>query len=149
MLALCLVALAVPVRAQEPNPHSQVASLYRQGLAAVKRGDLLHARTAFEQVVKLAPTSPEGHNSLGWVMFSQGQTEEAISQVRVALRLKPNFPAAHINLANALARNGNLSEAETEAREAVRLVPGDSETHRTLGRVASFRGDLNTANREL
>ena len=108
-------------------------ALYRQGLDAVNRGDLASARTTFEQVIKLAPGSPEGHNSLGWVLFSQGHTEEAALQIRIALRLKPNFPAAHINLANALTRSGKLAEAEAEARAAVRLAPGDSEAHRTLG----------------
>jgi Tfp pilus assembly protein PilF len=115
----------------------------------VKRGDLAPARTAFEQVVKLAPASAEGHNSLGWVMFSQGQTAEAVLQIRQALRLKPNLTAAHINLANALAQSGSLADAESEARTAVRLAPQDSEAHRTLGRIASFRGDLNTATAEL
>jgi len=115
----------------------------------VKRGDLVRARAVFEQVVKLAPGSPEGHNSLGWVLFSQGQTADAISQIRIALRLKPNFPPAHVNLANALAHDGNLVEAESEAREAIRLAPGDSEAHRTLGRVSSFRGDLNASITEL
>ena len=148
-LLVCLAMLAFSVAAQPQNPHSQVDSLYRQGLEAVKRGDLVHARTAFEQVVKLAPASPEGHNSLGWVLFSQGQTGEAISQIRIALRLKPNFLPARINLANALAQSGNLVEAESEAREAVRLAPGDSEGHRTLGRVISFRGDMKGARSEL
>ena len=149
VVAFCVGTATVPVLAQQQNPRSQVDTLYRQGLDAVKRGDLAPARTAFEQVVKLAPASAEGHNSLGWVMFSQGQTAEAILQIRQALRLKPNLTAAHINLANALAQSGNLADAESEARAAVRLAPQDSEAHRTLGRIASFRGDLNTATSEL
>jgi len=132
-IVACLVTLAVPDLAQAQNAPTHtapthtapthVASLYRQGITAVQGGDLAGARTAFEQVVKLAPGSPEGHNSLGWVLFSQGHLAEAISQFRTALRLKPNFLQAHINLANALAQSGNLPEADSGAREAVRLAP--------------------------
>ena len=94
VLAACLVALAFPAFTQQPKSRPQIDSLYRQGLAAVKRGDLANARTFFQQVVKLAPGNPEGHNSLGWVLFSQGQTADAISQLQIALRLKPDFPAS-------------------------------------------------------
>src|ERR1700687_1781574 len=123
ILALCLALSPLPGFARQQNGHPPVEPLYRKGLAAVKRGDLVQARTVFEQVVKLAPGSPEGHNSLGWGLFAQGQTAEAISQIRIALRLKPNFPAAYVNLANVLAHNGDLAEAESGAREALRLAP--------------------------
>src|SRR4029077_8243991 len=132
LLVFTFAQLAFP---QQKTP-SQVDSLYRQGLAAVKRGDLAHARGFFEEMIKLAPGSPEAHNSLGWVFFSQGHTPEAISQLRIALKLKPNFLQAHVNLANALAQNGNLPQADSEARELVRLAPQNAEAHRTLGRVA-------------
>ena len=72
-------------------------------------------------MLKLAPGSGEGHNLLGWVLFSQGQTADAISQFKTALRLKPDLAAAHVNLANALVKNGSLAEAESEARTALRL----------------------------
>ena len=78
VFAAALIWFAFPLLAQPQPAHSQADTLYRQGLAAVKRGDLAQARAAFEQVVKLAPSNAEGHNSLGWVLFSQGQTAEAI-----------------------------------------------------------------------
>ena len=58
-IAACLIAFAVPVLAQPQNAPTRAASLYRQGMAAVQSGDLASARSAFEQVVKLAPGSPE------------------------------------------------------------------------------------------
>ncbi len=73
----------------------------------MQSGDLVKARAAFEQVVKLAPGSAEGHNLLGWVLFAQGQTAESIAQFRTALRLKPDLAAAHVNLANALVKSGD------------------------------------------
>ncbi len=131
------------------NRSSQAEAPYRQGLAALHSGDLVKARAAFEQVVKLAPGSAEGHNLLGWVLLAQEHSAESISQFRIALRLKPDFAQAHMNLANALVKSGDLTGAESEARAAIRLAPNDAEAHRTLGRIASFRADLATASAEL
>src|SRR5207342_1454936 len=90
--------------AQQQKTPSKADSLYRQGAAAVQSGDLDKARAAFEQLVKLVPSNAEGHNLLGWVLLSQGQTAEAIPQFRTALRLKPDSAPAHMNLASALAK---------------------------------------------
>ena len=50
---------------------------YERGVSALRRGDLAGARAAFEKVLRLVPNSAEGHNSLGWVLLAQGQTDEA------------------------------------------------------------------------
>ena len=86
----------------------------------MQRGDLAGARAAFEKVLRLVPNSPEGHNSLGWVLLAQGQTEEAIVHFRAALRAKPAFAQAHINLSNALVQKGDHEGAVRQARDAVR-----------------------------
>ncbi len=130
-LGTCLLTFAVSVAAQKQPAPAQVESLYRQGLAAVQAGDLPKARAAFEQVLKLAPGSAEGHNLLGWVLFSQGQTAESISQFKTALRLKPDLAAAHVNLANALVKNGAL--ARGRVRGPSRLAPARPTTPRRTG----------------
>ena len=127
----------------------QVQRIYRQGMAALERRDLAAARAAFEKVVRLAPKSPEGHNSLGWVLLAQGEAQPAISQFRTALQFKPDFEQAHINLANALVATKDIDGAMAEGREAVRLAPKDSEAHRVLGRALSFQGGLKNAPSEL
>lgn len=82
----------------------QADSIYQQGMKDVQRGDLQGARTAFEQAVKLAPNSAEAHNSLGWVLLSQGHIEDAVAQLKTAVKLQPKLLLARINLANALVR---------------------------------------------
>jgi Flp pilus assembly protein TadD len=125
-----MIALNSSAAAQKPSG-TQIESVYQRGMAALQRRDLSAARAAFERVVRLAPNSPDPHNSLGWVLLNQGQVEPAIAQFHTALRLKPNFPQARINLANALAQGGKLEDAEAQAREAARIAPNDSEAHRT------------------
>ena len=153
--ALCLLFLGASVapcfaqsaHAAPADSASRAAAVYQQGMSALQNGDLGGARAAFEKVLRLAPQSPEGHNSLGWVLLAQGEIDPAISQFRTVVRLKHDFAQAHINLSNALARKGDLSAALSEAQEATRLAPSDSETHHTLGRVLDFSRDFDGAAR--
>src|SRR5262249_27079412 len=71
---------------------SAINTAYQQGLSAIQAGDLGAARGQFEKVIRLAPRSPEAHNSLGWVLFSQGELEDAIRHFRTALQLRPKLP---------------------------------------------------------
>ena len=124
---------------------SRANATYQQGLSALQQGDLASARAAFEKVLRLVPQSPEGHNSLGWVLLAQNEVDSAIAHFRAALQWKPEFVQAHVNLANALVRKGDLPAALREAREATRVAPDDSEAHRTVGRVLDFSGDFDGA----
>src|SRR2546430_7303899 len=121
---LLLGSLPVALFAQAGKPREtvdkQVESLNRQGVAALKRGDLASARVTFEKVVRLSPRSPEGHNSLGWALLSQNQVDASIAHFRRALELRPNFAQAHTNLASALVQKGDMEAALGESREAVR-----------------------------
>src|SRR5437660_1258369 len=96
---VCLTGLADA--APQKEGAAQAESIYQKGLAALKRGDLNSARISFEHVLKLAPRSPEAHNSLGFVLFTQGDLDSAISHFRTALKLKADFPQAETSLASA------------------------------------------------
>src|SRR5207302_1016856 len=103
-----------------------------------QKGDLVSARADFEKVVRLAPNSPEGHNSLGWVLLAQGEIDSAIVHFRAAVKLNPDFALAHMNFSSALSRKGDVAAALREAKEAVRLSPDDSEPHHILARTLDF-----------
>src|SRR5256884_7438365 len=100
---------------------SKATAIYKLGLADLQKGDLDSARAAFEEVVRLAPQSPEGHNSLGWVLLAEGEVDSAIKQFESALKLKPDFVQARINFANALIRKGDLAGALRERSEERRV----------------------------
>src|SRR5881628_1954062 len=105
---------------------SRAAATYQRGMSALQKGDLVSARADFEKVVRLAPQSPEGHNSLGWVLLAQGEIDSAIVQFRAAVKLNPDFALAHMNFSSALSRKGDVAAALREAKEAVRLARDDS-----------------------
>ena len=153
-LSFCLLSEPVLFAAQQPGTKeadriAQANSIYGRGMLALQQGDLKAARAAFEKVIRIVPNSPEGHNSLGWVLLAEEQIEPAIRQFHTAIQLKPDFPQAHINLANAFASKSDAPSAIREAREAVRLAPQDSEAHRTLARALDSSRDLNAATAEM
>src|SRR6266436_4773206 len=73
---------AQSARAAPADSVSRAAAVYQQGMSALQNGDLSGARAAFEKVLRLAPQSPEGHNSLGWVLLAQGEIDPAIGPER-------------------------------------------------------------------
>ena len=81
------------------GPTLRATAIYKQGLADLQKRDLDSARAAFEKVVRLAPQSPEGHNSLGWVLLAEDEVDAAIKQFQIALKLKPDLVEARINSA--------------------------------------------------
>src|SRR5439155_26370625 len=94
---------------------SRVSTTYQHGMAALQKGDLISARADLEKVVRLAPSSPEGHNSLGWVLLAQGEIDSAIVHLRSAVKLNPDFALAHMNFSRGLCRKGDLAAALREA----------------------------------
>ncbi len=81
---------------------SRASATYQLGMSALQKGDLVSARADFEKVVRLAPKSPEGHNSLGWVLLAQGEIDSAIVHFQTAVKLNPDFALAHMNFSSAL-----------------------------------------------
>src|SRR6266699_3643413 len=83
---------------------SRATVTYQHGMSALQKGDLVSARADFQKVVRLAPNSPEGHNSLGWVLLAQGEIDSAIVHFQTAVKLNPDFALAHMNFSSALLR---------------------------------------------
>src|SRR5271155_554587 len=151
-LSICLICISGLAQTDSTKANADAAdanSIYGQGMAALQQRDLAGARAAFEKTVKLVPRSPEPHNSLGWVLLAQGETDAAILEFKAAVRLNPDFAQAHMNLSRALMEKGDAQAAVSESREAVRLAPEDSETHHILGRALSNSGDAAGAAAEL
>jgi Flp pilus assembly protein TadD len=87
---------------------------------------LEEARELIEKAVQLAPRDAYIQDSLGWVMFRQGQSAEALRVLRAAYQSKPDAEiAAH--LGEVLWSLGQTREAGTIWREGL-LLKADNET---------------------
>jgi cellulose synthase operon protein C len=116
--------------------HAEAAPVYRQVLKLdpqnvsalnnvanlhIKLKDLSAARQASEQALKLAPNNPLVIDTLGWVMYLQGQFEQALPLLRDARLRAPGNPEIRYHLAKVLMVTQRKPEARNEAREALRI----------------------------
>ena len=70
---------------------------------------------------KIAPQNPLVIDTLGWVLFQQGQTEQALPLLRDARLRAPDNPEIRYHLAKVLFATGRKAEARDEAREALKI----------------------------
>ena len=109
---LLISILVARLTAQEATAALKVADAdYREGLAALSRGDLKTAQSKFELVVKLAPSAEQGHSALGAVLVRGGQTAAGIHELQRALAMKADDEAARGNLAVAYEQSGSAAKA--------------------------------------
>lgn len=80
------------------------------------------ARQTAEAAHKLAPTNPLVIDTLGWVLFQQGQTEAALPLLRDARLRSPDNAEIRYHLAKVLTATGRKGEAREELKEALRIA---------------------------
>ena len=68
------------------------------GLAHHRVGDLSSAITAYHNALLLAPNDVETLNNLALVQADMGRTQDAISNLRLALKTDPNYEMGRVNL---------------------------------------------------
>ncbi len=95
---------------------------------------LPEARELIEKALKLAPEDAFIIDSMGWVLFRQGQFAEAIQYLRRAFAARPDAEiAAH--LAEALWVSGERAEAERIVKDSLDKFPGNDLLLNTLKRI--------------
>jgi TolA-binding protein len=64
--------MCLGIENQNAQPEArQAQALYKQGMAALERGDLDGGKKVFQKPVRAFPESADAHNSLGWVLLNQ------------------------------------------------------------------------------
>jgi tetratricopeptide (TPR) repeat protein len=107
------------------------------------------AEARFFSALKLDPSLPGAHLSVGAMAMWRGDFVAASQHFSTALSLMPQSPEVAINLGHALALTGREPEAEAAFRTAIRNAPKDSaqstEAHLALGILYHRQGDLTRA----
>ena len=116
------------IREQFLDPYS----FLRAGLANEHTGDHKGAERAYRRGLEIAPDDPELRNALGWTLFQDGRTAEAVAEYERALTANPDNAKAHNNLALALVERGQLEEAAGHFRRSLELRP-KAEIYSDLG----------------
>lgn len=99
---------------------------------------LPEARTLIERALQLAPNDAFIIDSMGWVLFRQGQVKEAIVQLQRAFSLRPDAEiAAH--LGEVLWVSGDRAAAEKILQDAAAKFPDNDVLQKTLQRLRQAR----------
>ncbi|HSQ01268.1 MAG TPA: tetratricopeptide repeat protein [Candidatus Dormibacteraeota bacterium] len=107
-------------------------SFLRAGMANEHTGDHKGAERAYRRGLDIAPDNVELRNALGWTLFQDGRTGEAVAEYKRALAANPNHAKAHNNLALALVELGELEEAAGHFKASLAIEP-KAEIYSDLG----------------
>jgi tetratricopeptide (TPR) repeat protein len=107
------------IREQFLDPYS----FLRAGLANEHTGDHVGAERAYRRGLELDPEDAELRNALGWTLFQEGRSAEAVPEYRRALATNPRLAKAHNNLALALVELGQLEEAARHFTTSLEIDP--------------------------
>jgi tetratricopeptide (TPR) repeat protein len=119
-------------------------ALYAQAHAAEQK-----SRTAFEQVLSLAPDSYRAHQIMADAFALQQQDEKAIEQYRIVLQLKPDLPGIHEAIGSSLLRSGKSAEALPEFQAELALQPRSASVNTLLGQTLLLLGKNEEAEKAL
>jgi len=95
---------------------------------------LPEARELIERALKLAPEDAFIIDSMGWVLFRQGQLAESLQYLRRAFAARPD-PEIAAHLAEVLWSMGNRDEAERIFKDGLEKNPGNDVLMNTLKRI--------------
>jgi tetratricopeptide (TPR) repeat protein len=116
------------IREQFLDPYS----FLRAGTANENTGDHKGAERAYRRGLEIAPNDAELHNALGWTLFQEGRSPEAVAEYEQALAANPANAKAHNNLALALVELGRLEEAASHFKRSLEIEP-KAEIYSDLG----------------
>jgi tetratricopeptide (TPR) repeat protein len=119
-------------------------SFLRAGMANEHTGDHKGAERLYRRGLELAPDNVELRNALGWTLFQDGRTTEAVAEYTRALAANPDHAKAHNNLALALVELGELESAADHFRASLAIEP-TAEIYSDLGFVLAQLGQSQEA----
>jgi Flp pilus assembly protein TadD len=114
-------------------------SFVRAGMANERTGDYPGAVRIYRRGLAVAPENVELLNSLGFALFQQGESGEAVAALEKAVELDPKHWKAHNNLALAAIDLGELELAEAHYRESL-AIEAQPAIYNDLGFVLERQG---------
>jgi len=107
---------------------------------SLQRGDWKAAAARVLQAIRMRPSIPAFHTSLGEILTAQGRPWEASLCYREALRLAPGHIPALVNLGNALQSQGQYRDACVAYWRAIQAQPDCAEAFSNLGNALRAEG---------
>ncbi|MDT7044228.1 tetratricopeptide repeat protein [Candidatus Nitronereus thalassa] len=96
---------------------------YRQGVAALAKGDLDMAKQAFRTTLEKTPSHVGAMIGLAEIAFKEGTPDVTEKYIHDAMKVAPKNALIHQMLGRHLAQQGRLEEAENAYQQAIELEP--------------------------
>jgi tetratricopeptide (TPR) repeat protein len=123
---------------------------YHMGLVQTTMGKRAEAREAFQKSIDLSGGRYAwAELGIGYLLYQEGKTEEAVTVLRRGLELDGNSPDGHLLLGMALLRLNKLDEAEKSATEALLRNPNFGRAYLLLADAYGRRHEYGAQLREL
>jgi tetratricopeptide (TPR) repeat protein len=103
------------------------------------------AASLISESLRINPSNPEAHDSLGFALQRLGRMDEARTQYDAAIRLQPSLAEAYNNLGTLEQAEGHLEEAVARYANALRINPRYPTAQRNLGVALQDLGRLDEA----
>ena len=115
------------------NPFYRVGHIFNLVVNRFKlAGNKNQARELIEDALKVAPGASHYRDTLGWILFLQGNTKDASFHLRASIKGLTNSPEAHYHLGMVERKVGNLDLARCHLEAAVKLEQTYKEKKKTL-----------------
>ncbi len=98
-------------------------SFLRAGMANERTGNYDGAVRIYRRALQIEPDNVELLNALGFSLFQQGKSQEAVVELEKALEVDPKHWKAHNNMALASIDLGEFELAEAHYRESLAIEP--------------------------
>ena len=119
-------------------------SFLRAGMVNENTGDHKGAERIYRRGLEVAPKDADLHNALGWTLFQEGRSIEAVEEYQRSIEINPSSAKAHNNLALALVDLGRLNDALGHFRQSVAIDP-KPEIYSDLGATLARLGQQSDA----
>lgn len=133
-------------------PAPSAADPLARGSAALQRGRLDDAETAFAEALAAAATGAEvalARNKRAILAIRRGDTALAIEELVLALEAEPRSPAAITTVGNLLLESGDVDEAVVHYEYAIVIDDAYAPAYHNLGVALHRRGRRGEAVRML
>jgi len=119
----CAIASSACVTTQDEEVQRlRARATYEQGLSHLSEKRVALGLASLQEAVRLDPTSPVYHNSLGIVLLHYlARPLDAQAEFQKAIEIDPSYADAYTNLGVTLAQQGKWEEAVAVYRKAISL----------------------------
>jgi len=118
-----------------PSDESSARDLFNQALELHRKGDLVAAKSIYEQLLGGHPDNAEVLHLLGVIALQNKELTKAVGLISKALVINPRMPAAFSNLGNAYRDQKELDKALKCYQCALKLDPLFEDAISNIGNV--------------